>query len=197
MKIFFSLFALLLLFISCNEAPAYTPKPRAYPKVEYPERAYQQFDKDYCKFSFEYPTYAEIVQDQQYFDGNTKHDCWFDLYMSDFDSRLHCTYYPIESRQDFEKLLVDAFELAGKHNMRADYIDEIPFQYPNGVQGYTFEIEGAAASPYQFFVTDSTQHFLRASLYFNTQARPDSLAPVYDFVKADLKRMLETFAWGE
>lgn len=197
MKGYFAAVFLFFIALASCEAPIYTPKPRAFPKVEYPERAYQKFDKDYCAFTFEYPTYATVVKDEKYFDNAPKHPCWFDLYMENFDSRLHCTYYPIESRNDFEKLLVDAFELAGKHNMRADYIDELPFQYPGGVQGYTFEIEGAAASPYQFFVTDSTRHFLRASLYFNTQARPDSLAPIYEFVKEDLQHMIETFAWEE
>lgn len=185
-----------LTFWAC-ETPIYTPKPRAYPKVEYPNRTYQKFNEDYCAFSFEHSDYMKVVQDEQYFDGKTKNACWFDLHMEAFDSRLHCTYYPIESQGDFEKLLVDAFDLAGKHNLRADYIDEIPIELPNNVKGYAFEMEGAVASPYQFFLSDSTKHFLRASLYFNTQARPDSLAPIYDFVKEDITRVINTFAWKE
>ncbi|MEO0628777.1 MAG: hypothetical protein AAFY91_17410, partial [Bacteroidota bacterium] len=58
-----------------------------------------------------------------------------------------------------------------------------------------FDIEGEAASPFQFFVTDSTNHFVRGALYFNTQARPDSLAPVVAYVKEDIYKMLETFEW--
>lgn len=193
---FVLLFISALVFASC-ESPVYTPKPRAYPKVEYPTRNYTTFNEAYCAFTFKHPDYMQVVQDKRYFDEESKHACWFDLYMQDFDSRLHCTYYPIGSRDDFEKLLVDAFELASKHNMRADYIEEHPIEQPGNVRGFAFEIEGAAASPFQFFVTDSTQHFLRASLYFNTQARPDSLAPVYDFVKADVEQMIQTFQWAE
>ncbi|MEM9990499.1 MAG: hypothetical protein AAF738_01980 [Bacteroidota bacterium] len=186
-----------LLFTLACESPVYAPKPRAYPKVNYPEREYVRLDKDYCAFSFEYPSYMNVVQDKRYFDEESKHECWFDLYMEAFDSRLHCTYYPIQSRDDFEKLLVDAFELAGKHNSRADYIEERPIQQAGNVKGFGFEIEGPAASPFQFFVTDSTQHFFRASLYFNTQARPDSLAPVYQFVKHDINKIIETFQWQQ
>lgn len=197
LKQYLSLLLFVLIFFASCESPVYNPKPRAYPKVEYPTRTYQAFDEDYCAFRFEHPDYMQVIQDERYFDEASKHECWFDLYMKDFDSRLHCTYYPINSRGEFEKLLVDAFELAGKHNMRADYIEERPIERPGNVKGFAFDIEGAAASPFQFFVTDSTRHFLRASLYFNTQARPDSLAPVYDFVKKDIEHLIQTFSWKE
>ncbi|MEL7020921.1 MAG: hypothetical protein AAGK47_04895 [Bacteroidota bacterium] len=44
-------------------------------------------------------------------------------------------------------------------------------------------------------LTDSTQHFLRGSLYFNAQARPDSLAPAYDFMKKEVLKMIDSFEW--
>lgn len=56
-----------------------------------------------------------------------------------------------------------------------------------------FEMTGPAATPFQFFITDSTSHFMRGALYFNTQVRPDSLMPVYDFVKIDVDRLIKTF----
>jgi gliding motility-associated lipoprotein GldD len=56
-------------------------------------------------------------------------------------------------------------------------------------------VEGAAASTYQYFLTDSTRHFLRGALYFNTQTRPDSLAPVISFMKKDLDRLVNTLQW--
>jgi gliding motility-associated lipoprotein GldD len=58
-----------------------------------------------------------------------------------------------------------------------------------------FEIKGNAATPYQFFATDSTTHFLRGSLYFNVYPNKDSLAPVVDFVKKDIFRLIETLEW--
>lgn len=61
--------------------------------------------------------------------------------------------------------------------------------------GVVFNVEGPVASSYQFFVTDSTRNFLRGALYFNTQARPDSLAPVMEFMRKDLDRMVETLKW--
>lgn len=191
------LFLYCLLFISfltaCEDV-AYTPKPRAYPKVEYPERTYQTFQSDDCGFQFQYPTYAEVIVNNDAPESQAA-SCWFDLYMPTFDSRLHCTYYDIESKEEFATLWNDAFDLANKHNVRADFIDEMKIETPTGVNGFAFEIKGAAASPFQFFLTDSTDHFLRASLYFNTQVRQDSMSPIYDFVIQDLYRVIESFEW--
>lgn len=193
-----SFLVFLIFFLgSCGDAPAPTPKPRAFPKVEYPEKAYQQFDEEYCAFTFEYPEYAEVEQDQSFFDEAPPHPCWFDLYFKDFDGRLYCSYAPIENQADWEDLRSDAFNLADWHNKKASYIDELLIQKDNNVSGVLFLIEGHGASPAQFYLTDSTNHFLRASLYFNTEVRPDSMAPIYEFLETDLLRMIETFEWTE
>ena len=179
---------------ACEES-TYTPKPRGFPKIEYPEKAYKPFDKNYCAFDFEYPKYAEIVKDSMFFDEKAKDDCWFDIYVKQFNARIHCSYYPIEGKNTLEKLHNDAFTLAGKHNIKADYIDEIKIQKPNHVSGFLFNIEGAAASPFQFYLTDSSKHFLRGSLYFRAEARPDSLQPVAEFMKQDVMHLINTFEW--
>ena len=185
--------ALLLFLLSCGDGEVFTPKPRAFPKIEYPDRSYQKFDANYCQFTFLYPSYATVEQDTSFFDEKPADPCWFNMVMPVFNAKVYCSYYPIEG--NFEKLQNDAFNLASKHNIKADYIDELPIEKPNGVKGYVFDIEGAVASSFQFYLTDEEKHFLRGSLYFNTQARPDSLAPVLNFVKEDLMQMINTFEW--
>lgn len=192
-----ALLALFFAFQSCGGEPAFAPKPRAYPRVEYPEKTYQAFDEDYCHFTFEYPTYVEVVQDTLFFDQKPADPCWFDLYFPAFDSRIYCSYYPIKGPQSFEKLKKDAFGMADWHNKKANYIDEMRIERAGNVSGFAFVIDGPAASPFQFYLTDSTQHFLRGALYFNTQARPDSMAPIYQFVEADILKMIETFRWTD
>lgn len=184
------------LFTACEE-PIYTPKPRGFPKVIYPEKVYQSFSEDYCKFTFAYPKYANIEQDKSFFGEETPDACWFDLHIPNFDSRIYFSYIPIDNENTFEKLKNDAFKMTDWHNKKATYIDESLIQKNNGVNGMLFRVEGPAASPLQFFLTDSLaeKHFLRGALYFNTQARPDSLAPVLDFVKKDVEKMLDTFEW--
>ena len=65
------------------------------------------------------------------------------------------------------------------------------------VSGIVFIMEGPVASPYQFFITDSTKHFLRGALYVNAPTKPDSLKPIYDFLKDDVTRLINSFSWQD
>nr|MBP7389581.1 hypothetical protein [Chitinophagales bacterium] len=58
-----------------------------------------------------------------------------------------------------------------------------------------YDVGGDAASNVQFFLSDSTHHFIRGALYFNTTPNTDSMAPIVAFVKEDLKQLLRTFEW--
>jgi len=172
------------------------PKPRAYPRVVYPEKAYKPFEAGYCNFTFDQPVYAKIEQDTAYFDEKPKDECWFNIVVPALNAKIYCSYYPIRSRADFDKFVSDAFEMTNKHTVKATYIDEQPVHRPaDHVHGVIFNVEGPAASSYQFFLTDSVKNFVRGSLYFNTVARPDSLAPVVAFMREDLNRMVETLKW--
>ncbi|MCS6928737.1 MAG: hypothetical protein NZM43_04480 [Saprospiraceae bacterium] len=190
-----SLIVAAILLPACDERVA-MPKPRAYPRVIYPKKKYIPFRAGGCPFTFEMPEYAEIEQDVSFFDEGPKSDCWFTLHVRSLNAQLHCSYYPINSRTRFDELVQDAFTMAQKHNIKANYIEEIPvYRSANRVYGVVFHLEGPTASFYQFFLTDSVRHFLRGALYFRTQARPDSLAPVLDFMRQDMNRLIETLRW--
>lgn len=187
--------ALCLCLQSCDDTLT-VPKPRAYPRVIYPEKVYKPFDADYCKFTFEQPVYAQIEQDTSFFGKKPDSNCWFNLNVSSLNAKIYCSYSDIKSRKDFDELVKDVFEMTNKHNVKASFIDEIPVhRTADKVHGLIFHVEGAAASSYQFFLTDTTEHFFRGALYFNTKTRPDSLAPVIDFMRKDVERLVETFKW--
>lgn len=187
--------ALCLLLASCGEHIA-VPKPRAYPRVIYPEKAYKPFEKTTCSFTFEQPVYAQVQNDTSFFGQKPDNDCWFNLDVPSLNATIYCSYYPVTSRSRLDELVEDAHEMTQKHNIKASYIDEIPVhRNADHVHGIIFNVEGPAASSYQFFLTDSTRNFLRGALYFNTQTRPDSLAPVIDFMKKDLDHLVATLKW--
>ena len=193
----FPFFLLLFSFLlpACEE---YTPlpKPRAYPRVVYPQKEYKPFDASYCNFTFDMPAYATIEKDTSFFDKKPEDECWFNLDVEQLNAKIYCNYNPIRDRKDFDELVSDAFAMTNKHNIKASYIDEIPVYRPaDKVYGVVFNVEGAAASSYQFFLTDSTRNFLRGALYFKTQTRPDSLAPVIAFMKKDLDRLVSSLQW--
>ncbi len=193
MKPYLAFVFLILMIVSCGEEKTPLPKPRAYPKVVYPERSYQVFSERFCPMSFEYPTYAKIIQDTVYFSEKPENPCWFNLYIPQFNCYLYCTYSDLHGKKGFSTVVNDAFNLAYKHDQRANFINDTKFTNENGLGGMQFEMSGPAATPFQFFITDSTSHFMRGALYFNTQVRPDSLLPVYQFVKKDMDQMIKTF----
>jgi gliding motility-associated lipoprotein GldD len=171
----------------CDRAPG-IPKPRAYPKIEYPERTYASYEKADCPFSFEYPGYAELTM-------KPEHPCWFDLFMPAFNARIHCSYVPVHSRTEFDEVVRDVYIIADKINARANYMEEARIGNPHGVHGLTLRWTGPAASPFHFFLTDTTQHFFRAALYFEAEVRPDSLAPIVMFLEEDIQHLIQSFTW--
>lgn len=186
----------IILITGCKEGETLLPKPRAYPRVEFPTKNYEQAVLDECSFTFDKPTYSKIVKDEYFFEDLTPHGCWFDLSFDRFNGKLHCSYFPIENREGLDSLVNDAFELVGKHRIKANYRDEFVIKKENGVSGIFFDLGGPVASPVQFFLTDSTQHFFRGALYFENKVNPDSMNIIHEFIKADVNNMIETFAWN-
>ena len=196
----FLLFFLPVLGIfgtACSE-PDYVPKPRAYPRIEFPtSRETEDFSADFCPaFTFEQPDHVTIRKDQSVFDDNAPDDCWFDLHYPTLNGSIYFSYLPTNAGE-VQALKRDAFRMTDWHTKKATYIDEVPFRRGN-VEGLLFQVEGPAASPYQFYLTDTLgQHFVRGAVYVESSIQPDSLAPVYAFMRQDMDRVLSTFRWVE
>ena len=178
--------ALYLFFASCNND--YTPKPRGFFRISFPKKEYGHYAAD-CSFEFEYPVYAEIIPD----DDPKAERCWFNLEFPTFKGTLHLSYKPLNG--NIRKYTEDSRTLAMKHSIKAEAINETPITTANRVYGMMYEIEGNAASSVQFFLTDSSKHFLRGALYFNVAPQADSLAPVIDFISKDIQHFIATFRW--
>jgi len=185
---------LIFVCVGCED-PIYTPKPRAFPRVMYPQREYQQFEESFCNFTFTYPSYGKVQQDTLFFDEKPAHPCWFDLDFPDFNARLYCTYYPINKVNTFEKLRDNTYKMANEHIVKANAIDEIPVRNNQQTGGFMFRYKGPTATPLSFFLTDTTSNFLNGALYFQSKPRPDSLAPVLEFIQQDVEKMIASFEW--
>lgn len=195
-----SLFLLLILFVSIIALVGchgdYTPKPKAYPRVLFPERKYEMYDAPGCPFKFEKPTYATVVKDTTFFGAKLRaEDCWMNIYFNSLNGVINLTYKDINDTMSLEKLIEDAHKMAFKHTKKANFIDEIVINNANGVGGVLYDLGGDAASNVQFFLTDSNKHFIRGALYFYNTPNSDSMAPVLSFVKADMNEMLRSFEW--
>ncbi|MGI8634930.1 MAG: hypothetical protein ACR2KZ_05960, partial [Segetibacter sp.] len=148
-------FAIVLL--SCNSD--YTPKPRGYFKIEFPKKEYQVFNEPGYPYSFEFPTYAKIVKDSSFFGEATENPWWINIDFPQFNGRVYVSYKEI-GKNKFDKLINDAFTMTNKHTMKAYSIDDSLIVNPNDVHGVYFKVGGNVATANQFFLTDSTKHFL-------------------------------------
>jgi len=182
------LITLTITTIACKNN--HTPKPRGYHRINFPDRAYQTFDTKF-PYQFQYPKYATIKSDT----SAKAEEYWLNIVFPEFKGQVHLSYKAIDN--NLFELMEDGRKLAYKHTIKADAINESMFYNEKSkVLGVLYEIKGNAASPLQFYATDSTRHFIRGSLYFNVIPNQDSLAPVISFVRDDIMHLMETIEWN-
>jgi len=173
---------------SCNQD--YTPKPRGYVRIALPKKEYVAIETS-CPYSFETATYSVFKPDTRV----QSDSCWFNIEYPQFKAQLYFSYKPING--NLAEYLEDSRELTNKHISKASGIDETRIVIDERrVYGLLYSVGGSrAASPVQFHLTDSTNHFLRGALYFNVTPNNDSLAPVIDFLRDDVLHLIETLNW--
>lgn len=189
---FAMVYGLLTIVSSCNSP--FTPKPRGYFQIEFPERKYQVFDQPGYPYSFEYPVYSNVVKDSTFFGEATENPWWVNIDFPQFSGKIYISYKQIGANK-FDKLLNDAFNLTNKHSQKAYSIDDSLMITPNNITGMFFNVGGDVATSYQFFLTDSTNHFLRGALYFEASPNQDSIGVVNNFVAQDMRHLINTFRW--
>lgn len=189
-----TLLLILLLFSlsACEED--YLPKPKGFNRIILPDVAYTPAKLTGYPYRFEVNTLAELSEDDAVF----SEPYWLDISYPDWDANIQVTYKAIRGNEEqLKAYLNDAYKLTSKHQIRASAIEESIVDLGGGRIGVVAELQGEVPSQFQFFQTDSTQHFLRAALYFNTATQNDSLAPIIEYLKQDMMHMLSTLRWQE
>ncbi len=189
---FFLFLVSLFALTSCKENPVH--KPKGYFKIDFPQHQYQVFDKEGYPYSFEYPTYAKVVKDSTFFGEATENPWWINIEFPSFNGKIYVSYKDI-GKNKLDTLLKHSFRLSDAHNSKASSKEDSVFKTPNSVYGMLFELGGNVATNNQFFVTDSTKHFLRGALYFDATPNEDSLKIVNDFLLDDMRHLINTFKW--
>lgn len=181
------------LMLSCGDDPI--PKPKAFLRLEYPQPDYKNVDVS-LPFTFEKNMLAERIR-------SIKADSTNQIYGVDIDyptlkGTIYLTYKPVSSRDQLMTYIRDAQNLTQKHVIKADEIAERPYlNKEHKVFGMFYEVGGNAASQSQFYVTDSTKHFLNGSLYFYAKPNYDSILPAAVYLKNDIQHIMESLKWKE
>lgn len=186
---FTTLVGLVGLFACAEEEDYLSPKPRGYFRIAFPKKEYKIYDS-LCPFRFEVPAYSEVVPNS----SKNAEPCWQNIEFKPFKATLYLSYKTVEN--NLPKYLEDAHAFANRHQIKANGMEQIVILRDSAnVYGLLFDISGNTASSVQFYLTDSTRHFLRGSLYFNCTPNADSLKKVIDFLKLDILHLINTTSW--
>ena len=177
----------MMTCIACNHVS--TPKPYGYYRITLPDTSYVDFESLYPDYPYTFDLSQNAVvqprNDEPY---------WINVYYPALDATIHCSYKYVH--RNLRELSDDALEFVYRNASFANAIPEREYAHPEAdVYGVLFDLEGNTASSCQFFITDSTRHFFRASVYCNCPPNADSLAPVYNYLRTDVIRMVESFEW--
>lgn len=183
---------LFVTIFSCGKQEQhYVPKPKGYNRIALPAHVYRPLVEKH-PYTFEYSKWAKILPDT----FATAQKDWIFIQYPQFSANIQLTYKPLFKDQTrLKDYINDAYKLAGKHQIRASSIQEQRVLTQNGHTVMIFKIEGDVPSPYQFYTTDSTDHFLRGAIYFPVATKNDSLAPVIDYLQKDMIRLVNTLEW--
>ena len=182
-----------LVFFSCggDSNVVFYPKPKGFNRIDLPKHEYQSLEGAY-PYTFEYSKSAEILTDKT--PGAEPY--WILVNYPKLNAKIQFTYKPING--DLSKLdrhVADAYKLASKHQVRATSQKELVMKLKNGKNVVVIELEGEVPSHYQFYVTDTSKHYLRGAVYLNKATLNDSLMPIVDYLKVDSRKILETLKW--
>ena len=185
-------FILLIVVICFACEDEVLPKPKAYLRLDYPMPQYKEQSID-LPFSFEKNILADSISSiKNARDGSSK---GVDLVYPILKGTIYLTYKEV-NESNLELFLIDAQNLTQKHTMKADEIIEQPYiNEERKVYGMFYEVGGNAASQSQFYVTDSTNHFITGSLYFYAKPNYDSILPAAHYLKNDIRHLMESISW--
>ncbi|MCB0763086.1 MAG: hypothetical protein R2815_04425 [Flavobacteriales bacterium] len=180
----------LLLFAvlcgGCDGDPV--PKPRGYFRLDLPPQEFVLWENG-RGLNAEVPAYARVLERDAKSDAR-----WYDLRFAGQRATVHLTWSPVG--QQLDALIEDAHAFKNTHGALATKIThERVLRDSARVFGTIFEVEGDVASPLVFYLTDSTDNFLYGALYFDARPNADSLAPVTERLRADMRHMAATLAW--
>lgn len=175
------LFVLVINANSCKEEVL--PKPKAMLRLEYQKGQKENFETDFYQFQLNQQADVKLGQNAS-----------LTIDYPAMRASIFITYVPVD--ENLENLFSDAQKLSYEHVVKADNIIEQPFiNDKESVYGMYYEIGGNAASQAQFYVTDSTSHFLTGSLYFYAKPNYDSIYPAAIYLQKDIRQIMESLKW--
>lgn len=166
----------------CQEAQL--PKPKSQLSLSYDKPQHALINSG-CPYIFEKNTNGLLI---------FKKNCAATIEYPQLNGSIFLTYRPVNG--NINTLLNEAQKLTYEHVRKADDIlEEKWVNEDKRTFGMFYDLKGNAASQSQFYITDSTNHFLTGSIYFNAKPNYDSIYPAAVYLKNDIRHLMETVRW--
>jgi gliding motility-associated lipoprotein GldD len=176
----------VFMCFSCDEI--HVPKPNAFLSLDYPKATYLKSQLD-IPFEFEKNKLAQLNVSKK---NNTLEGIV--LRYPTLKASVFINYKKIDN--NLEKYISDTRSMTKKHLQVADEISERMYENTQqNLYGMFYDLKGNVASQSQFYVTDSTQHFISGALYFETKPNYDSILPAINYIQKDLLHFIESLRW--
>lgn len=186
-----SMLGLLFAFASCGDDELTIPKPPTFLRTELPDHAYTTY-KDHARFTCDVSKHY-LVKPVLF--GNTVTD-HLEINLGPLNGTLYVNYFPLPNRDSLVRFINLSNDKVDEHQMKADRIlDKQLIDNKRKVYGTFFEFQGNVATNFQFYLTDSLNHFVRGEVLMNCRPNYDSLRPSLDYLKQDLIKFFDSFEW--
>ena len=185
----FYLFVLLMFGTVGCDNNVLIPKPPTHLMVDLPAHSYKPF-KDSTNYTFEMSKLWNVR-------FNFANRDSLILYLGkQIDGDLHFQYFKIDTANTLAKLINQTFAKIDYHKIKAKQMIDTSFILKDKrVFGTLYEYIGNSATNYQFYLTDSTTHFVRSELLIRRTPNYDSLQPTLHYIRKDLVHLINTFEW--
>ena len=122
---------------------------------------------------------------------------WMNITYPKLNASLRFTCFTVKNADSLRRLMISEDKMVKFHYQKADDVQFSVINDPEAhIWGQSYEIYGKeVATPFQFWLTDSVNRFVRATLYFDGTPNNDSLQPIIDYLKEDAMHLINTFAW--
>ena len=188
-KILFTILVTIIFYACKNDSPV--PKPPTYLRTEFPEHTYRMVSND-CPYELklaEIYNYKPCIFEKSNF-------CMQQIDLGPLNGSLFLYYIRIPSKDSLPAIINYANDKVDDHKIKADKIDFTQLiDRDKRVFGTFFELKGNVATNFQFYLTDSTNNFLRGEVLLNCRPNYDSLRPSLEYLKRDLLELVNNFKW--
>ncbi|MAR62759.1 MAG: hypothetical protein CMC45_02685 [Flavobacteriaceae bacterium] len=177
------IFLILLLIYSCNNNTT-LPKQKAFfaPKLETP--TYKNSNLD-CNYNLLINSKSSI---------NNFNNCNYEIYYKDLNSKIFINQINFSSTIDELKNMFDQKVLENSkfsnQIIESEYID-----LDKNIYSRLYSFIGDSPANIQFYLTDMSNNFITGSLYFETKPNYDSLYPYINYIRNDIRKMVDSFEW--